>query len=155
MGRISLKYLIFQFFLITVTPQVFAGKLAEQSFCLLKMTKGNSRSMGRNNAAWIFPKWMFSRQWLWICNVQGSSLQVAFIQLFAQGCTVNKISAAIIEFFFIIFNLRKSIKPAVWLELGMHHTTTSASGICKGQFCPLETELSFAYIGQFLPMSSE
>ncbi len=60
MGRIPLKYLIFQFFLITVTPQVFVGTLEEQCFCLLKMTKGNSGSMGRNNAAWIFPKWMFS-----------------------------------------------------------------------------------------------
>lgn len=135
MGRIPLKYLIFQFFLITVTPQVFAGKLAEQSFCLLKMTKGNFGSMGRDNAAWIFPKWMFSQQWLWICNVQGSSLQVAIIQLFVQGCTVNEFSAANIhdyEFFFIIFNLRESIKPAVWLELGMQHTTTSTAGICKG-----------------------
>ena len=134
MGRIPLKYLIFQFFLITVTPQVFAGKLAEQSFCLLKMTKGNSGSMGRNNVAWIFPKWMFSWQWLWICNVQGSSPQVAFIQLFVQAQSIKfpRPTFTIIEFFFIIFNLRKSIKPAVWLELGMQHTTTSASGICKG-----------------------
>ena len=123
MGRIPLKYLIFQFFLITVTPQVFAGTLEEQCFCLLKMTKGNSGSMGRNNAAWIFPKWMFSRQWLWICNVQRSS---------PQSIKFPRPTFTIIEFFFIIFNLRESIKPAVWLELGMHHTTTSAAGICKG-----------------------
>ena len=49
----------------------------------------------------------------------------------AQSMNFPRPTFTIIEFFFIIFNLRESIKPAVWLELGMHHTTTSASGICK------------------------